>query len=243
MLIAPRAKDPIVLSYLALRKAVGGIAFGLPFALAIPWWFLRNHMIESSISGYYHTGMRNLFVGCLCAISMFMLCCRGYDRKDEIAGMFSALCALGVAFFPVAPDFCATHHQSEIGIVHYVFAALLFSTLAYFCLVLFRMTAANQKLTRQKQQRNRVYTACGSLIIASMLLIFVLKLLKVQHLVADLAPTFCFETTALIAFGIAWLIKGETFLKDQKPAPARTMTTDGHIQIEEPRSSPLGRAK
>jgi hypothetical protein len=63
MLVAPRATDPIVLSYLALRKAVGMVALALPFVLAIPWWFLRDHMLASSISSYYYTGMRNLFVG------------------------------------------------------------------------------------------------------------------------------------------------------------------------------------
>src|SRR5579863_243603 len=126
MLTTPEAKNPIVLSYLALRKAVGAIALTLPFALAIPWWLLRNHMIESSISGYYYTGMRNLFVGSLCAISMFMLCCRGYDQKDEIAGICSALCALGVAFFPTTPDQGATQYQKQVGTVHYIFAALLF---------------------------------------------------------------------------------------------------------------------
>jgi hypothetical protein len=226
MLIAPKAKDPVVLSYLALRKAVGGVALGLPFVLAIPWWFIKNH-IASSISGYYYTGMRNLFVGSLCAISMFMLSCRGYDLKDEIAGVFSALCALGVAFFPTSPDCCATQRQIDIGWVHYTFAALLFSTLAYFCLVLFRMTAHNKHVTPQKRQRNQVYTACGCVIIASILLIIVLKkIFNVKHLIGNLDPIFCFESTALIAFGIAWLVKGETFLKDKNGEPTRAKTTD-----------------
>jgi hypothetical protein len=35
---------------------------------------------------------------------MFMVCFREYDRKDEIAGTFSGLCALGVTFSPTAPD-------------------------------------------------------------------------------------------------------------------------------------------
>ena len=47
MLLAPRAKDPIVLSYLALRKAVGAVALGLPFALSIPLWILRHHIMET----------------------------------------------------------------------------------------------------------------------------------------------------------------------------------------------------
>jgi len=219
MFLAPTAKDPIVLSYLALRKAVGAVALGLPFVLAIPWWILRDHMIESSISGYYYTGMRNLFVGSLCAIAMFMLCCRGYDWQDELAGIFSAVCALGVAFFPTAPDDCATQRQHHIGFVHYTFAALLFLTLAYFCLVLFKMSAKDKIMTRKKAQRNLVYTVCGCVILASILLIVVLKFLSVRYLFGSLGSVFCFETTALLAFGTAWLIKGETFLKDESSEP------------------------
>jgi hypothetical protein len=218
MLIVPKAQDPIVLSYLTLRKAVGGVALGLPFVLAIPLWFLKGHFIASSVSSYYYTGMRNVFVGSLCAISMFMLCARGYDRKDESAGMLGAICALGVAFLPTAPDAGATHRQCHVGIAHYLFAALLFSTLSYFCLVLFKMTAANRQMTPKKRQRNHVYTGCGYVIVASMLLIIVLRrVFKVDHLLGNLSPTFCFESTALIAFGIAWLVKGEAFLKDEIP--------------------------
>ena len=224
---APSAKDPIVFSYLALRKAVGVVALALPFVMAIPCWVLRGHAIELSISGYYYTGMRNLFVGSLCAIAMFMLCCRGYDWKDEVAGIFSAVCALGVAFFPTTPDFGATPGQQQIGTLHYIFAALLFLTLAYFCLVLFKMTAKGRVVTRKKKQRNLLYTVCGWVIIASILLIVILKLLTIRYLPGGLGSVFCFETTALLAFGTAWLIKGETFLKDESQEPLKVETPDG----------------
>lgn len=233
MLIAPTAKDPVVLSYLALRKAVGVVALGLPFVLVITWWALRNQ-VESSISNYYYTGMRNLFIGSLCAIAMFMLCCRGYDVKDEIAGILSSLFALGVAFFPTSPDEGATKLQHQIGTVHYIFAALLFSILGYFCLVLFKMTAKNKRLTRKKLQRNRVYTACGYVIIASILLIVVSKVFNISHLIGNIGPVFFFETTALIAFGIAWLTKGETFLRDEEPGLSSTQTADGQISTGKP---------
>jgi hypothetical protein len=216
MLIAPRPKDPIVLSYFALRKAVGAVALALPFVLAIPYWLVANHAVESSISGYYYTGMRNLFVGSLCAISMFMLCARGYDIKDEIAGIFSSICALGVAFFPTTPDSHPTERQCEVGTAHYIFAALLFLTLAYFCLVLFKMMASGKTVTPQKIQRNRVYTVCGYAILASLALIVLIEVvLKHSYLIGHLGTLFCFETTSLIAFGIAWLTKGEAFLKDE----------------------------
>jgi hypothetical protein len=71
-------------------------------------------------------------------------------------------------------------------------------------------------------------------IIASMLLIFLLKMLGVKYLVGSFGPVFCFETTALIAFGIAWLTKGETFLKDETRDPSITLTTDSHVLISNP---------
>src|SRR4051812_16940911 len=168
MLTSAAPKNPVVLSYLALRKAVGAIALALPFVLVIGWWLAR-HTIETSISGYYYTGMRNIFVGSLCGVAMFMFCCRGYDRKDEFAGIASSIFAVGVAFCPMSPEMDATPFQLRIGAIHYTFAALLFSTLAYFCLVLFKMTAPGVQPSRKKVQRNRVYTFCGFAIIGSIL--------------------------------------------------------------------------
>jgi len=225
MQVSPVLKEPTVLTYLALRKAVGAIALALPFALAVPWW-LHAHQWEGSISLYYYTGMRNLFVGSLCGIAMFLFSCRGFDWRDELAGMVSAACAIGVAFCPTTPadPALAPPIHDPVGSAHYVFAALLFATLAYFCLVLFRMTAAGKPLTRQKLERNRVYTVCGVVIIASMLAIGVSKLLGLEYSILGFGPVFCFETTALLAFGVAWLVKGETVLKDQVAPEASAAT-------------------
>jgi len=217
MLKAPIGKNPLVLSYLTLRKAVGLVALALPYTMAIPWALLR-HTIQTSISAYYYTGMRNLFVGFLCAIGMFMLCTRGYDKCDEVAGIFSAICAIGVALFPTSPDSCATHRQLVVGEIHYAFAGALFLTLAFFCLVLFRMSAEHHVVTRQKIQRNRVYATCGVVILLSLAALPLATIVfHVRYIFCDVAPGILFETTSLLAFGVAWLVKGETILKDQSP--------------------------
>lgn len=224
---ASKPKNPVVLSYLALRKAVGYVAVGLPFALAITWWFVHgHHRLQSSISAYYYTGMRNLFVGSLCAISMFMLCCRGYDLQDEIAGIFSAFCALCVAFLPTTPEYNPTEIQGEIGDAHYVFAALLFLTLAYFCLALFTKSSHPETMTRNKRRRNNIYIGSGYAILASIALIVISKIPAVHSRVENLDLVFWFETTALIAFGIAWLTKGEAFLKDEDRDSPVTLTSN-----------------
>ncbi|HWG20335.1 MAG TPA: hypothetical protein VG225_07365 [Terracidiphilus sp.] len=215
MRVAPVAKDPAVHSFLTLRSAVGWVALCLPFLLVIPWWAISNHLLPSSMSSYYYTGMRNVFVGSLCAIGIINMCCRGYDRRDTIAGILSGLFALGVGFFPTTPDSGATPFQEIVGNIHLTCAALLFLTLAYFCLFLFTMSASDRAVTRRKRHRNRVYRICGWVIIASVVLIAIFRTLHRPYLIGPLGSMFCFETTALLAFGTAWLAKGGTILKDE----------------------------
>ena len=176
--VAPAPKSPATLTYLELRKAVGFVAIGLPFGVVLPRLILR-HTLEGSISAYYYTSSRDLFVGSLCAIAMFLLCCRGFDNKDLIAGGLAALFALGVAFFPTKPE-DATPTASAIGHVHVIAATLLFSTLAVFCLWLFKMTAQGVYVTRKKVARNRVYTVCGLIIVGSMVAIGMCRLLDIK---------------------------------------------------------------
>ena len=224
MRVAPSAQNAERLSYLALRQAVGWIALLLPIALPIPLCLMHQYPLPPSISDYYYTGMRNLLVGSLCAIGLFNFCARGYDLRDTIAGVLSALCAIGVAFCPTTPSMtldCPVPQNALLGNVHWALAAVLFVVLAYMCMVLFTSTAKDRELTRQKLARNRVYIICGSVMLASMLVMTALKVGVIfkwwgeNTTIAGIGTTFCFEATALVAFGIAWLVKGETFLKDE----------------------------
>ena len=217
--------DSTTLSYARLRQCVGLVALFLPFALALPWalWGqpAPGHPVLDSISAYYYTGMRDLFVGSLCAISMFMLACRGYDLGDEIAGVASGICALGVAFFPcdcgTLPPCVANDFFANTKVIHYIFAGLLFTILAIFCLFLFTRTgpAGKEARTPRKAQRNVVYVVCGWAIVVSILVIGASNFLLPPYTILGFAPNFFFETTSLLAFGLAWLVKGETFLKDK----------------------------
>src|SRR5215467_3411619 len=70
-------QDPLVFSYLSLRKAVGIIGFLLPSVLAIGKILLQGFgpqgaILQSSISSYYYTNVRDIFAGSLCAIGVFL---------------------------------------------------------------------------------------------------------------------------------------------------------------------------
>lgn len=220
------AKSPAVLSYLNMRMAVGVLAFIFPFVLILgniaysrfgPPGTLPKPLFQISISEYYHTPMRNYLVGTLCAIAVFQICAKGYDLADTIAGHLSGIFAIVTAFAPPTPvdDANPTPLENALGNTHQIVAALMFLTLGYICLVLFRKTSATKKPTRRKLQRNLVYSICGWTMVGCMVVMTSLNIDAVNRFLGPIDPLLTFESIALVAFGTAWLVKGEAILKDQ----------------------------
>jgi hypothetical protein len=218
-------KNPAVLSYYAMRRAVGYIALSLPLTLALgaivlailgPGHDLPRPLLQRSISDYYYTPMRNDYVGSLCVIGSFLVCSRGYDFLDELAGYLAGAFAFGVALFPsVDPYGGYTAMQVDIGFVHTGFAALMFLVLAYICIFLFRKSSPDKPLTRRKLHRNRLYRICGLVIVACIVAMVGLTIDSMLRAIPPSRLLFWWETLALAAFGIAWLTKGEGLLRDR----------------------------
>ena len=213
MALQNNQNDSLVMSYLDLRKAVGIIGMALPFVLVLGKFVLQGGGIQSSMSAYYYTIMRDVFVGSLCSIAVFLGAYRGYERADSLAGNLACVFALGVALFPTGPQ-NATPHQILIGNFHGFFALSLFLTLSFFALVLFRKTDPSKPPTSQKLKRNLVYTICGYTILACIVLSILVRFLPGSSPIFKLAPIFWLEALAIFSFGVSWLVKGEAILKD-----------------------------
>ena len=211
----------LVFSYLELRQAIGYLGIALPIVVWLGGALLFHLGIQSSISSYYRTDMRDVFVGTLCAIGVFMLSYKGYDRRDDIAGDFACLFAIGVAFFPSAPADHPSASEQVIGNIHLVSMALFFVTLMYFSLFLFTKTSGVVAPTPRKLQRNKVYKTCGYLMGVALLCILVHRVLPrhAQDALRAFTPVFWLEAFAITTFGVSWLTKGEAILKDITPAP------------------------
>jgi len=213
--------DDLVFSYLAHRTVIGILGIALPFVVSLGARLIFHTGMQSSISGYYHTGMRDVLVGTLFAIGFFLLAYRGFERRDDIAGNLACLFAVGAALFPVTPDSGATNSARLVGLVHLVFAGLFFATLIYFCLCLFTKTNPDKPPTRRKRHRNKVYRTCGYVMIVCVLLMVSYYLLPpgTRSRLAAYKPVFWLETLAILAFGISWFTKGEAILKDEVKQP------------------------
>jgi hypothetical protein len=246
MLPRKTTRNPAVLSYYTMRRAVGLIALTLPLALAAgvilsslfgPAHRLPHPLLERSISDYYYTPMRDYLVGSLCAIASFLACSRGYNVHDEITGYMAGAFTFGVAFFPSFDPRSARYSQLDVefGYIHTVCAALMFFVIAYFCIFLFRRSSPEKPFTRRKRQRNRVYAACGLVMVACIVLLVTLTLNAIAERRRPSHLVFWCEAAALAAFGIAWLTKGEGILRDK---PQNLNHTRKHIEMQAEAQAP-----
>jgi hypothetical protein len=219
--MSDNAGSSLVISYMTLRKMVGYISILLPVLMVAGGQLMPAREVRDSISAYYYSNMRDLFVGLLCMVGVFLYSYRGYDWIDDLLTSLSGLLALGVALFPTRsgekiPIAVGIFQLNDFvsSFVHYTCAALLFVSLASISTFLFTRTADPRTMTRQKKARNHVYTACGTIMFAALLLcgVFSLPMLK-----SAASPYLLLggETICLWAFGISWLVKGEAILSDE----------------------------
>ena len=221
-------QNNLVISYMTLRKYVGILGIALPFVVMIgSFIFAECDEVHRSVSIYYHTVMRNVFVGILCAVAFFLFAYNGHDKRDTVLAKLASLFAIGVAFFPTTVDYplptCIiepSNYQDLYGIIHLICAAAFFSILVLFSVWLFPKTD-KVKPGIAKLRRNVIFKICGYTILGSILLIGLYKLVLESRfpILADYDPIYWFETVALIAFGISWLTKGQLFFKDKIENP------------------------
>ncbi|GGS42456.1 MULTISPECIES: DUF998 domain-containing protein [Actinokineospora] len=204
--------DNLVHSYLYLRRAIGLIGMALPVVLVLGQYLIDGRLLHS-ISGYYYSDLRDVYVGSMCAIGVFLLSYRGYAPVDDLVSNIAAVAAIGVALFPTAPPSGATASDEVFAVLHLAFAGVFFLSLAYFCLVLFRRSTGEDPTTERKVKRNGVYVLSGVVILASLALMVILGLFF-QEQTEALRPALWLEFAATFAFGTAWLTKGELILPD-----------------------------
>ena len=203
----------LAVSYLFLRRAVGLIGSLLPIAAPLGNSITTGEWrLLPSISSYYYTDSRNVFVGSLCAIGVFLICYR-YQHWDDVFCTLAGSFAIGVAFCPPVPP-SPSGLARVMGVLHVVFAAGFLISMGLMCLLMFtRSDSPPDQLPPAKQTRNLVYRICGTLVLLFTLLA-ALSVFLPQSFINAVHPLFWCEAVATFAFGFAWWVKGETLWRD-----------------------------
>ncbi len=222
----PRIERHIIDTYFYLRLGMGLLALAFPLVLSLGGFFL-DIPLQESMSDYYHTGMRNIFVGVLFAIAFSLWRYKGFTKKEDRALDLAAFLAIGVALFPTGADWslgnsidCSQKEMVALcsyleqrfkpytnSIPHGICAILFFASIAYVCW--FR---AGDTLYLMDQERQRTYKAFYKamgvwMVVASAVAGALLMFLHVSLPGSKNYTVFVVELSAIWAFAFYWLGK------------------------------------
>lgn len=212
-------------SYLVMSFVIGILGITLPVILLAGDGLLMKGSVgaRGSLSAYYHSGMRDWFVGTLVIVGFFLMAYRALDvgwrnRYSIIAGLAAVVVALAPTGIPGSEadvEKWETPLQSYVGIstletIHFAAAATLMVSLAFIAYQFGREEAAlpqqrnSYTAARSPQTWRNIQYACSALIVVSIAFIVSTKLAGVfdQH------SLLIGESVAALAFGFSWLTKG-----------------------------------
>lgn len=206
-----------------IRKLIGTLGLLLPFALV-----LAKGQVLGSISHYYYDTLSSLiFIIVLSAFGLFLLSYRGYkidDTTEKISDDFltniGGLAVLIVVFIPtkcfgssntLIENLCTSncmplfgHNSAMASTIHLLSAGIFILCMGWM---------SRYKFTRNPHDsNNKLYKWCGNAVFISVGLILVCLVIE-EFITKDFFLkdyyVFVFETTAIIPFGISWLVKGK----------------------------------
>ncbi len=188
--------------------------------------YSNDGSFKFSVSHYYYSTVGEIFTSVLCAVALFMFSYKGHPLRkgekglsDKTTTTLAGLFALGIVIFPTGSNILIKDNlrtfvsTMNIGIIHFTMATLFFLSLSIMSMVNFRRTG--DRVSFGKKENHKLFLVCGIVMILCLVLITVYSLWMqgIFKWLDAINPVFCFEAIALIAFGISWLVKGQTDFK------------------------------
>lgn len=200
-----------------LRRAIGWLGITFPLLLA-----LGASAVQTSVSDYYYTNMRDYFEGVLFFLAVFLMAYRPYGKdgwQDNLITTLGGIAALLLALFPTH-NAGLGHTPSSLvlafvplewsGGLHNLGAGGLFLCFGVMSLFYFTKGPRDGR-TPQKALRNLVYVGSGVGIFACIGFIASVYFTTPDQTARDLSSIYWPESIALVLFGLSWLVKGNQF--------------------------------
>ena len=190
----------IAQTYFVLRMVIAGGALALPPALLM--WASVDPRVEfvDSISAFYYSPARGLFVGTLVAIGVALVAYRGYTRGENWLLNVAGTLAIVVALFPTQDP--AAPGLTFVSVVHTV-AAVAFFVLAALSIFFYGQETVG---SIPDPELRRSYGRGYRLLVVLVLVLPVVALL-IAWLTDSTMALFLVETAALYAFATFWIVK------------------------------------
>jgi hypothetical protein len=217
--VQPRPTSPAaeryVRSYLIMRVAVGVLGIAVPPLLVFgePILFNGQPYPRGSLSAYFYSGVRELFVGALCAIGVFLVTYKVAERsRENRLSIYAGFAVIVVALFPTGrpgdgvPLTPLQDLLTETWVerLHFAAAAVFISSLAAISWYFAKPPPpAAGSGTMPRSFWRRYHLVCVALIVGALALAAVAGITGSPDKGLLIA-----EWVAIWAFGASWLMKG-----------------------------------
>jgi hypothetical protein len=218
--VEPRPADPqaarYVRSYLIMRVFIGVLGIALPLLLVFGdgLVFDEDPFPRDSLSAYYYSGVREVFVGALSATAIFLITYKVADRTlDNTLSTLAGLAVLVVALFPTGRPtrwLPLTPLQELLGersvqSIHFGAATVFISSLGV--ISFFFGVREGARPTRQGARTPRFWRnyhwICAGTIALALVWVVATKIAGWPH-----TSLLIGEGVSAWAFGASWLMKG-----------------------------------
>lgn len=136
-----QSNDQYVRSYIGMRFLIGLLALALPPLLVVlePLLFDGQPAPRGSLSAYYYSGLREVFVGGVAAIGVFLITYKLVQRSlENLFSIFAGIAAIVVALFPTGrpgkgvteTPFQVLLGERTVELIHYGAAIVFIGLLA-----------------------------------------------------------------------------------------------------------------
>lgn len=179
-----------------------------PVAFLASSFVLQRTAFQTSISFYYwtHDPERNVFVGTLCAIAVFLVLYKGYTRLEDWVLNLAGTSAAGVAFFPM--DRMGDCSSSGFS-AHGVFAVTFFACIFYVCIFMSGNSLPEMHNPIRERRFRIAYRWCSGAMITSVVIALLSRFLPREwtQSLCEQSAIFWFEAIGIWSFSAFWYIK------------------------------------
>jgi hypothetical protein len=214
----------LILSYITIRRTIGILGILLPVICLTGGYFLAQEPPKSSISLYYYTNMHDVFVGILFMVSIFLVTYEDERKVDDFLTTIAGFAGFGIVIFPCkniaeplshVGTFQIASHSSDL--IHLISASVFFVLLGFNSIFIFSRKKNGVKSDKRNELiRNFIYIFSGAIVLICMSILIVCYMVQGECGFNNSNLPIIFESIMLFAFGVSWLIKGETFYKDRE---------------------------
>jgi len=196
-------------TYFYLRVGLITIALSLPIVLLIGGHVREGLSLRDSMSAYYHTSMRDIFVGALSASGVALYLYKGFRRLENILLNFAGGFLVLVAFLPTNCGDGTQCGRFTAASPHKLSAFLFFICIGFVCLL-----CASETLTlTPESKRARYRVAYGSIGVLLFVLPISAALLAWQAKHGTVL--FWLEASGVWVFSLYWLVKSYELWRTQ----------------------------